>query len=94
MQANQGLPRRRSRREFLRTSTLALAGGGLLAGAGRPVFAAHAGGGDLLRIGLVGCGGRGTGAAAEALHARRTIARARAHKEHDAYRRHDCVAVE
>jgi hypothetical protein len=35
-----------------------------------------------------------TGAAAEALHARRTIARARAHKEHDAYRRHDCVAVE
>jgi predicted dehydrogenase len=69
MQRSQGSPRRRSRREFLRTSTLALAAGGLAAGAGRTVFAAHAGGSDLLRIGLVGCGGRGTGAAAEALNA-------------------------
>jgi predicted dehydrogenase len=29
----------------------------------------HAGGSDVLRVGLVGCGGRGTGAATQALHA-------------------------
>lgn len=50
-----------TRRDFLKTSaTLAAAA---LAG---PV---HAAGGDTLRIGLVGCGGRGTGAAAQALQA-------------------------
>jgi len=73
MQKNQESPNRRSRREFLRTSTLALAGGGLLAGAGRPLFAAHASGSDLLRLGLIGCGGRGSGAAAEALNADRNV---------------------
>jgi predicted dehydrogenase len=30
---------------------------------------AHAGGSDLLRVGLIGCGGRGTGAATQALNA-------------------------
>jgi predicted dehydrogenase len=34
-----------------------------------PALAVHAGGSDVLRIGLVGCGGRGTGAATQALTA-------------------------
>jgi predicted dehydrogenase len=65
-------PRKGGRRDFLKAA--ALAGGGILAGSrllsgGRPAFAAHAGGSDVLRVGLVGCGGRGTGAAADALQA-------------------------
>jgi myo-inositol 2-dehydrogenase / D-chiro-inositol 1-dehydrogenase len=56
-----------SRRDFLKTSTVASAGA-LLAG-----FAAaprvHAAGDETLKIGLVGCGGRGSGAAADALQA-------------------------
>ncbi len=59
------------RRAFLKAS--ALAGGGILGGSmlGSRLlaFGPHAGGSDLLRIGLVGCGGRGTGAAADALQA-------------------------
>ena len=57
-----------SRREFLtRSSAAALAGtlAGQLSLAPR-VFAA---GSDVLKIGLVGCGGRGSGAASQALHA-------------------------
>jgi predicted dehydrogenase len=37
------------------------------------VPAVHAGGTDLLRVGLVGCGGRGTGAAVNALRADRNV---------------------
>jgi predicted dehydrogenase len=58
-----------SRRDFLRTSSLlgaALATG--VAGSG-----AHAAGGDTIRIGLIGCGGRGTGAAEDALNAGKDI---------------------
>ena len=59
------------RRDFLKAT--ALAGGGMLAsgilGSPRPAFGVHASGSDLLRIGLVGCGSRGTGAAADALQA-------------------------
>src|SRR3954470_12822797 len=54
-------PRSTSRREFLQATVAA----GTLAG----VPAVHAAGGDLLRVGLVGCGDRGTGAAAQALAA-------------------------
>jgi predicted dehydrogenase len=57
-----------SRREFLRGSTATVVAGtlaGQLALAPR-VFAA---GTDVLKVGLVGCGGRGTGAASQALHA-------------------------
>lgn len=50
-----------SRRHFLKTSAVTLA-----AAAAVP---AHAAGGDTLRIGLIGCGGRGTGAAEQALKA-------------------------
>jgi predicted dehydrogenase len=55
-----------SRREFL-TGTAALAGAALTL----PLLhtQAYAAGGDNLKIGLVGCGGRGTGAAAQALKA-------------------------
>ena len=52
-----------SRRDFLATGAAA---GTLAAAAALPV---HAGGSDTLRVGLVGCGGRGTGAAEKALKA-------------------------
>ena len=63
-----------SRREFLQDNS----------SAGRPGRAAacvagpcrgrvHAAGSDLLRVGLVGCGGRGTGAAAQALQADKNV---------------------
>lgn len=56
-----------SRRDFLKTSSLV--SGAAMAGSlalGRSV---HAAGSDMLRIGLIGCGGRGTGAAGNALDA-------------------------
>ncbi|MGE3809399.1 MAG: Gfo/Idh/MocA family protein, partial [Gemmataceae bacterium] len=51
-----------SRREFLMTSSAALAGALISP-------QAHAAGSDLLRVALIGCGGRGTGAATQALRA-------------------------
>jgi predicted dehydrogenase len=56
-----------SRRDFLKVSGAATVGGALSA---MPKFArgAHPGGSDTLRIGLVGCGGRGMGAAEQALN--------------------------
>jgi predicted dehydrogenase len=56
-----------SRRDFLTTSTI-LAGASLAA---LPALTSnvHAAGSDTLRIGLIGCGGRGTGAASQALRA-------------------------
>ncbi len=53
-----------SRREFLK-STGRLAAVSALAGVTLP--AVHAAGSDLIQVALVGCGGRGTGAASEAL---------------------------
>jgi predicted dehydrogenase len=53
-----------SRREFL-INTSRLAAASALAGVAIP--AVHAAGSDLIRVALVGCGGRGTGAAADAL---------------------------
>jgi len=60
-----------SRREFLRRSAVLAAAGGL-AGA-VPAFGVHTAGSDLLRVGLIGCGGRGTGAAAQALSADKNV---------------------
>ena len=57
---------RPNRREFLHTSTAAVAAGALTAGLASSV---HAAGSDVIRVGLVGCGGRGSGAAAQALTA-------------------------
>ena len=55
-----------TRREFLQSSAVL----GTIAATELAVAQqAHAGGRDLLRVGLVGCGGRGTGAAAQALRA-------------------------
>src|SRR6266542_2519465 len=55
-----------SRRDFLKTSTAALVGGALAA-------QVHAAGGDVIRVGLIGCGGRGTGAAGQALNADKNV---------------------
>jgi myo-inositol 2-dehydrogenase / D-chiro-inositol 1-dehydrogenase len=49
-----------SRRSFLKTSTAAAATLGVVTSTVKPVFAA---GSDTLRVGLIGCGSRGTGAA-------------------------------
>src|SRR5258708_975194 len=56
-----------SRRTFLKSSAGVLAGT-VAAPLIAPAFV-HAAGSDLLRVGLVGCGGRGTGAASPALRA-------------------------
>ncbi|HEV2390789.1 MAG TPA: Gfo/Idh/MocA family oxidoreductase [Verrucomicrobiae bacterium] len=57
-----------SRRQFLKNSSLAAAGAAALAQ--MPfVITGHAAPDDPIRIGLIGCGGRGTGAVADALGA-------------------------
>jgi len=56
----------KTRRQFLQTSA-AVAATSLIAAN------AHAQGGDELKVGLIGCGGRGTGAAAQALKADRNV---------------------
>jgi len=57
-----------SRRDFLQKSSAAVVGGSLVAslGVARTV---HAAGSDTLRVGLIGCGGRGSGAAKNAMQA-------------------------
>jgi predicted dehydrogenase len=57
-----------SRRAFLRTSTAAAVAAPLIARSGA-AQAAPVSPGETLRVGLVGCGGRGTGAAAQAMEA-------------------------
>src|SRR5690349_5719132 len=61
---NTSLP---SRRQFLKSSGAAMLAGALARTA--PGAEPNDSGTPTLRIGLVGCGGRGTGAAAQALHA-------------------------
>jgi predicted dehydrogenase len=53
-----------SRRDFLKTSAVAAGAAATTLGIARN---AHAAGGDVLKIALIGCGGRGTGAAANCL---------------------------
>ncbi len=55
---------RTTRREFLKTSGAAVAGAALAGAIPRPGYAAE---NNTIKIALVGCGGRGSGAAAEAL---------------------------
>ncbi len=57
-----------SRRDFVKASAAAAIGASLAANA-QIVRTAHAAGHDTLKIGLVGCGGRGRGAAIQALKA-------------------------
>src|SRR5260221_3668321 len=56
-----------TRREFLKTS--ALVGGVLAAPAILPTSVLGAGKSDTIKVGLIGCGGRGSGAASQALNA-------------------------
>src|SRR5580700_3621476 len=56
-----------TRRDFLKT-TGRLAAASALAGVALPQV--HAAGSDLIQVALVGCGGRGTGAAGNALSAK------------------------
>ena len=58
-----------SRREFLKAGAAAAVAAGTLAGEFALAPAVHAAGSDVLRIGLIGCGNRGTGAAVQALKA-------------------------
>ena len=57
---------RLNRRDFLRTTSAAVAGAGVLGGLSveRSAFAASS---DTLKLALIGCGGRGSGAAGQAL---------------------------
>jgi myo-inositol 2-dehydrogenase / D-chiro-inositol 1-dehydrogenase len=59
-----------SRRAFLRNSSLLVAGSAIAANPVQAQIAksAHAFGSDTIKIGLVGCGGRGTGAATQAMN--------------------------
>jgi len=57
-----------SRRAFLKRSSAAMIGGAVVGNLAMSRFA-HAAGSDVLKIGLIGCGGRGTGAASQALNA-------------------------
>ncbi|MEA1950162.1 MAG: Gfo/Idh/MocA family oxidoreductase, partial [Planctomycetota bacterium] len=57
-----------SRRDFLRSNSRILAAG-LVSQIGLPAITSGADSSDELKIGLIGCGGRGTGAAADALQA-------------------------
>src|SRR5581483_6937288 len=60
-----------SRRDFLKTS--AMVGGALMAPAILPGNSFGAGNSDTIKVGLIGCGGRGTGAAGEALKADKNV---------------------
>ncbi|MCA9206063.1 MAG: Gfo/Idh/MocA family oxidoreductase, partial [Planctomycetales bacterium] len=60
-------PANSNRRDFLKTSTAAVVAGSVATlAASTPV---HAAGSDTLKVGLIGCGGRGSGAALNAMRA-------------------------
>lgn len=63
---NSNNPLASTRRDFLKTATAASVTGAAMLATGNYAFAQGAG---KIRIGLIGCGGRGTGAAAQALNA-------------------------
>ncbi len=60
-------PKPTSRRNFIKDSSLLVAGGAMV-GQLALSRSAHAFGSDEIRIGLIGCGGRGTGAASQAMN--------------------------
>ena len=64
--ADPNKPSDASRRTFIKTGTAAV-GGAMAALSMAPKV--HAAGNDTLKIGLIGCGGRGSGAAINALRA-------------------------
>jgi myo-inositol 2-dehydrogenase / D-chiro-inositol 1-dehydrogenase len=61
-----------TRRDFLRKSALAAAGVSLAGNLG-PARSAHAAGSDTIKIALIGCGGRGSGAAVNALSTKANV---------------------
>jgi myo-inositol 2-dehydrogenase/D-chiro-inositol 1-dehydrogenase len=63
---SQSFPRPINRRHFLKTSSVAVAAAGAVLPWER---SAHAAGNDLIKVGMIGCGGRNAGAAAQALTA-------------------------
>src|SRR5712672_2953010 len=69
MESKTCLPLVSSRRQFLKQSSTAALGGVLAAHLGSS-FGAND---ETLKIGLIGCGGRGTGAASQALHADKNV---------------------
>src|SRR5438128_10738142 len=64
MDQNDSNAKTPTRRDFLKTATAT--GAAALLASGNYAFAQ---GSDKIRVGLIGCGGRGTGAAADALQA-------------------------
>jgi myo-inositol 2-dehydrogenase/D-chiro-inositol 1-dehydrogenase len=70
-----------SRRDFLRTSTAATIGLGMMTNA-------HAAGSDSIKVGLVGCGGRGTGAAENICEAAGTTYNIKIHAMGDVFEDH------
>lgn len=60
-----------SRRQFLQSGAIATAGAACLSTLSSSVV--HAAGDDVLKVGIVGCGGRGTGAASQALRADKNV---------------------
>ena len=67
------LDNKSTRRTFLSTMSAAAVGASI-AGSLGVARSAHAAGDDTIKVGLVGCGGRGSGAAADALGADKNIA--------------------
>ena len=70
-----------SRRDFLKTSTAATIGLGMMTNA-------HAAGSDTIKVGLVGCGGRGSGAAEDICKAAGTSYNIKLHAMGDAFGDH------
>ncbi len=65
---DKAAPNGGSRRRFFKDTSLLLAGGAVVGGGLTTARAAHAFGSDMIKVGLVGCGGRGSGAADQALN--------------------------
>lgn len=72
MKTNYGSNRLANRRHFIKTSSAALIGGAFAANLSFPTrtFAENS---DTLKVGLIGCGGRGSGAAGQALMADKNV---------------------
>ncbi len=73
MNTNAAQLNRASRREFLKSSASAAIAAGAIAQTASTAAGAFAGGNDLIKVGLIGCGGRGSGAAAQALQADQNV---------------------
>ena len=65
--SKEQIPSAQSRRKFIKNSSMLVAGG-TVAGTLSLARAAHPFSSDTIKIGLVGCGGRGTGAAGQAMN--------------------------